>query len=221
MKAFGYVRGRVNSAEGTRQENHILAYAQANRIELAAMFRDELELGVTEENDCPALSEMLRAMLAAEVWTIIVDGVDRLSREPRVQASLLIGLGSKGIAVISAATGQNVSETLMADPVGKALLRIHGIFAALEKSRLVTTLRQARERQRERQGRCEGRKSLSEIFPQTVEAIRQLRRKVPGCKRLTDAQVAAELNDSGLVTASGKAWNRFHVQNVRKALHID
>jgi hypothetical protein len=105
--------------------------------------------------------------------------------------------------------------------VGKALLRIHGIFAALEKSRLVTTLRQARERQRERQGRCEGRKSLSEIFPQTVEAIRQLRRKVPGCKRLTDAQVAAELNDSGLVTASGKAWNRFHVQNVRKALHID
>jgi len=220
MKAYGYVRGQVDDNDFTRQQDQIFAYAKANRIEVTAIFREKIDLEATGENECPALKEMLATILAIGAGTVIVEGLDKLAPERQVQSSLLIYLNSKGITLITAGTGKDVTASVLSDPRGKALVTMQGMFAELENSLLGKKLRLARERKRAREGKCEGRKSLTETSPGTVEAIRQLRRKVPGCKRLTDAQVAEELNDNGLVTASGKTWNRFHVQNVRKALNI-
>ncbi|MBF0480147.1 MAG: recombinase family protein [Desulfovibrionaceae bacterium] len=220
MKAFGYIKAPVDGPEFTRQENIIRVFSVSNGIEIVSIFHDAGELGTSEENECSGFQAMVLAIHADGVRTIVVEGQERLARNRQILASLLVYLGSKGITLIAAGTGRNVTEAVMADPAGKTLILIQGVFAGLEKDMLVAKLRRARVRTREKKGKCEGRKSLSETSPQTVDAIRQLRRKVPGCKRMTDAQVADELNDNGMVTASGKKWNRFHVQNVRKALQI-
>ena len=73
----------------------------------------------------------------------------------------------------------------------KALVQIQGVFAELEKSLLVKKLRAARERKRDKTGKCEGRKSYREIAPEIIDEMRRLRRKPKGIvKRMTYVDIA-------------------------------
>jgi hypothetical protein len=56
---------------------------------------------------------------------------------------------------------------------------VAGWFAQFEKSRLVSKLRGARERIRETQGKCEGRKSYAERDTELVLAAKRLHRRSP------------------------------------------
>ena len=57
--------------------------------------------------------------------------------------------------------------------------QIAGVFAELEKTRLVSKLRVARERKRLATGKCEGRKSHVEARPETVAIAKRLYRRNP------------------------------------------
>jgi hypothetical protein len=54
-----------------------------------------------------------------------------------------------------------------------------GSFAQYEKTRLVAKLRGARERIRQAEGKCEGRKSYAERAPELVMAAERLHRRSP------------------------------------------
>ena len=131
--------------------------------------------GKKGEADRPAFQEMLSEILKDGVRTVVVEGLDRLAREYRIQETLLIYLASKGIDLISAGTKENVTEAIMADPMRKALVQIQGVFAELEKNLLVKKLRVARERKRKETGKCEGRKSYQEAMPENCRAIERNR----------------------------------------------
>jgi DNA invertase Pin-like site-specific DNA recombinase len=161
---------------------------------------------------------MVTAIRANGVDTIIVEALDRLAREYRIQESLLIYLASKGINLIACNTGENVTQAILEDPMKKALIQIQGIFAELDKSLLVRKLRKARERKRKTEGKCEGRKGYREMNPELLQVIRKLRRKprTVGKRRMTFESVAERLNELDYRAANG---SEFSGNTVRGILH--
>ena len=220
IKAYAYLRvsgkGQVRGDGFKRQEEEVRRFAQASGYEVAGVYREEGISGTTTEEDRPAFKDMVTAILKNGVRTIIIEGMDRLARELRVQEHLVIYLASKGITLLSARTEEDITAAVMGDPMKKALVQIQGVFAELEKSLLVKKLRTARERVRAEKGKCEGRKSTKEVNPEVIKLIKKLRRTKPGQKRMTYAQVADRLNAEGYLTVSGKAWTGYNVQNIVK-----
>ena len=64
----------------------------------------------------------------------------------------------------------------------------------------------ARKRKREAFGKCEGRKSLAELQPDIVEAVKRMRRKTKA-GRMSLRAIAAELAAQGHVNERGAAYN--------------
>ena len=183
-------------------------------MKVVQFFQEEGVSGTTDELDRPAFQEMVAAILKDGVRTIIVERLDRLAREYRIQESLLIYLASKGITLINASTEEDVTQAIQDDPMKKALVQIQGVFAELEKNLLVKKLRIARERKREQTGRCEGRKTYQEAQPEVIQEIKKLRRKPRGGKRLTYREVAEELNRLGFKTRLGREFTGQTVQDI-------
>ena len=182
------------------------------------VYREEGVSGTTDETDRPAFQEMVSAILKNGVRTVIVEGLDRLAREYRIQETLLVYLAAKGIILINARTGENVTEAISADPMKKALIQIQGVFAELEKNLLVKKLRVARKAKAEETGKCEGRKSYQEAAPELVARIKALYRKPRNGKRKTLQQIAELLNAEGSFTLDGKPWTRQNLHRVIKGL---
>ena len=63
---------------------------------------------------------MIAEILSNGVNAIIIEGLDRLAREYRIQEQLLIYLVSKGISLIPANTGENVTQAIQDDPMKKS-----------------------------------------------------------------------------------------------------
>ena len=90
------------------------------------------------------------------------------------------------------------------DPMRKALIQIQNVFGELEKSRLVSKLRRARETKKEETGKCEGRKAYGEKSgeQEIIEMMRALRSKRDG-KRMSFARIAETLNERNVPTRTG------------------
>lgn len=65
----------------------------------------------------------------------------------------------------------------------------------------------AQNRRREASGKCEGRKSLGELHPDTVELARRLRRRRPKGGQRSLRGISAELAAAGYVNERGKPFN--------------
>lgn len=66
---------------------------------------------------------MVAAILRNGTKTVIIEGLDRLAREYRIQETLIIYLASKGIRLISARTEEDVTEAVMYDPMKRGQVR--------------------------------------------------------------------------------------------------
>src|SRR5687767_13369541 len=89
--------------------------------------------------------------------------------------------------------------------------QIAGVFAQLEKARLVGKLKAARDRKRAAGAKVEGRKSYAEIDArdhggQMIALARKLRRKSPKGGRPSLRSIAGELAKAGFVSRSGKHY---------------
>jgi len=140
-----------------------------------------------------------------------VERLDRLAREYMVQEQLLVYLAAKGISLYNAATGENITEAVKADPMKKAVVQIQGVFAELEKSLLVKRLAIARERKRVENGKCEGKKGWNDTEPERkveiLKIVKAMRRKPRNGARPQSYQAIADrLNAEGKVSFTGKAW---------------
>jgi DNA invertase Pin-like site-specific DNA recombinase len=218
VKAFGYLRvsgkSQVNGFGFDRQEETIQNFADKAGYEIVRIFKEEAVSGTKSENERPAFQEMIAEILRDGIKTVLIEGLDRLAREYRIQETLLIYLASKGISLISARTEENVTDELHADPMKKALIQIQGIFAELEKNLLVKKLRHARERVIAEKGKCGGQPAYSEISPEVIMEIKKLRKKPKGKARKTYIEIANELSRRGFKTARGKNFTGQIVQNI-------
>jgi len=218
-KAYGYCRlsgqGQLDGNGFDRQEQTIQDFAKSADIKIVEIYQEQVS-GVKDEEDRPVFQQMISDILRNGVRTIIVERLDRLAREYRIQESLIIYLASKDITLINAGTGEDVTKAINSDPMKKALIQMQGIFAELEKNLLVKKLRTARETIREDLGKCEGRKGYNENPEKRdflLKTIKKLRRKPKGKKRMTYAATAARLNEMKIESLTGKEWSGAMVQN--------
>jgi site-specific DNA recombinase len=221
-KAFLYLRvstpGQVEGCGFDRQEEVCRAWAGEAGYEVAGVFQEQGVSGAKDETERPAFQEMLTAILGNGVKTVIVESLDRLARAYRIQESLLIYLASKGVDLVSARTGENITRAIQADPLKKALVQIQGVFSELEKNQLVRRLKKARDlRSAQAKRRIEGRKAYGETpeeqrIVQRIRAMRRTRKnKTPG---MTLKEIADRLNAEGILTKDGKKWTPTQVFNV-------
>lgn len=215
--AFAYVRvssrGQLDKDGPVRQEQAIRNFAKG-RFNIEKVFTDDIT-GTADESNRPAFQEMMSEILRNGVRTVIVEGLDRLAREYRIQETLLIYLVSKGVTLFSARTSENITESIAGDPMKKALIQMQGIFSELERAMLVKKLRSARERIRKKIGKCEGRKAYTES-PEYADMLNKIREfsKV----RRTSGWIAQWLNDNGFKPLSKDSFNSHIVRNIRLKL---
>lgn len=206
-QAYAYLRvssrGQVGGHGFDRQEETIRAYARTAKVEVVSVFRDA---HTGTEADRPAFVDMLAAILGNGVRTIIVESLDRLARDIVVQTGLLGELRKRGVALIAANTGEEVTAT--DDPMREALIQIQGVFAQLDKKLLVRKLRLAREAKRKATGHCEGTKPFGTMAGEeaVLERILSLRRGNRGHGRMPFAKIAETLNGEGVPTRTGTKW---------------
>jgi len=128
----------------------------------------------------------------------VVEDASRFARQLIVQEAGIIALIERGVRVLTS-SGDDLTETN--DPFKIAMRQIAGVFAQLEKARLVSKLMAARDRKRATGVKVEGRKSYAEI-----DAAEQWGRDdCPG------SQAAAQIAQGGAVDHRGKSppnWQR-------------
>jgi DNA invertase Pin-like site-specific DNA recombinase len=89
------------------------------------------------------------------VRTVIVEDASRFARDLMVQELGILLLIKRDVAVY-ACNGENLTET--DDPMKRAMRQMAGVFAELEKHRLVSKLKSGRDRKRATGVTVEGRK---------------------------------------------------------------
>lgn len=221
MKVFAYLRvsgkGQLDGSGFDRQLESINNFCSSQELpfEVVQVFKEQVS-GTAEGEDRQEFALMVSAILKNGVHTIIVESLDRLAREYRIQEQLLIYLASKGIDLIAANTGENITQAMDSDPMKKALIQIQGVFAELDKSLLVKKLRKARDQIRAKGVKCEGRKGYTDTEEgiALLKEIRRLRRRRKGGKGRTYDQVAEELNEQGYTAANGKPFTGNTVKGI-------
>lgn len=220
-QAFAYLRvstvGQVQGHGFDRQLDAIQAYAREAGIEIVQVFKEEGISGTADETERPAFQELMAAVLGNGVRTIIVESMDRLARELRIQEALLVYLASKGVNLISARTAENITQAVQADPLKKALVQVQGVFAELEKNQLVRRLKKGRDKTRQLTGRCEGRRPYGDTEDEraVIRRIRAMRRRRRnGLKGMTLQAIADRLNSEGIPTKDGLHWRPVQIHRI-------
>ena len=166
ITAVAYMRcsgaSQIDGDSFPRQLSTILSFCSTDQrgFRIVHEYRDEAVPGKLDEESRPGFQKMVSDLLANGCRTILVERMQRLAREYRTQEHLIIYLASKGIALISADTGEDITAAMMGDPMKRALVQIQGIFGELDKNLTIDKLAKARKRIRV-EGRKPGTKNYS------------------------------------------------------------
>ena len=180
---------------------------QRSRPSLSAGFSlieeyyDKAVSGADRIDERPGFREMLQRLAANGAKTIIVESPDRFARDLAVQLAGHDLLKSLGISIIPASAPDFFTEDT---PTAVLVRQVLGAISQFEKASSVAKLAAARKRKREREGRCEGRRSLSETRPDVVALARTLRRRRPKGGQLSLRGVSKELAARGFLNELGK-----------------
>jgi DNA invertase Pin-like site-specific DNA recombinase len=221
MKAFSYLRvssrSQIDGDGFDRQRDKIQKWAKTNGATIEREFREEGISGANELEGRPAMIELLGAIAANGVRTVIVERADRFARDLVASELLLREFTRLGVKVIEAEGGNDLSAGDDNNPTAKLVRQILGAVSEFDKTSIVLKLKAARVRAKREKGRCEGRKPYGERKGEAeiLEMIRSLRRKPKGGKRLAFAAIAEKLNHCGISSRSGKTW---HPEVIRRLL---
>jgi len=217
--AVGYLRvsgkGQIRGHGFERQRDEIRGYSKKNGYKIIEWYK---EVYTGTEEDRPEFLRMIEELLSNGCRTIIIECMDRFGRRSMVSEQLLALLIRKDIAMISAMTGQNITEDVQDedDPWKKFIVQIQNSIAELDKRLLVRKLRKAREAKRAKTGRCEGRKPYG-YFPgedEIIKRIKKLYRKPHGEERMGFKTIARQLDKEGIPTRSGARWSGVLVKSI-------
>jgi DNA invertase Pin-like site-specific DNA recombinase len=215
MKAVAYMRcsgrGAVFGDTWDRQLTAIKGCAETQGFTIEHEFKDEAIAGKLDQEQRPAFQEMIATLLENGCRTIIVESLDRLAREYRIQESLIVYIASKGLTLISANTGENITDAMMGDPMRRALVQIQGILAELDKNMIVAKLRNARERLRSKNGKCEGRKCFG-ARPGESETLDYIVKNA--AQGQSSDAIANSLDALKIPTRYGKRWHSGTVSKI-------
>jgi DNA invertase Pin-like site-specific DNA recombinase len=198
-----------------RQRVAVSAFAKRHGYQVGEEFYDPAVSGADAIEDRPGFTALLDLIEGNGVRTVIVEDVSRFAREMKAHVLGIALLRERGVRLLSAVDGQNLTEET--DEMTEGMVTIMAVFAQIEKKRLVKKLRAARDRKSAKLGRrIEGRKSsYAERKPELVKLAKRLahaNRK----QKLSLRAIAAKLAEAGFVTATGKP---FSADQVNRLLH--
>ena len=186
-----------------RQRAAIEAFAEQARFSIVGEYYDAAVSGADPVDQRPGFAEMLQRLAADGAKTIVVELPERFARDLAVQLAGHDMLRALGIAIIPASAPDFFTEDT---PTAVLVRQVLGAIAQFEKASSVAKLAAARKRKREREGRCEGRKPLSETRPEAVVLARKLRRRRPKGGQLSLREVSKELAAHGFLNERGKPY---------------
>jgi DNA invertase Pin-like site-specific DNA recombinase len=209
VPAIAYLRTSSDANVGpdkdseARQRAAIEAFADRAGFAIVATFYDAAVSGEDQLETRPGFAALLDQIEGNGVRTVIVEDASRFARDLIIQELGILALVGRGVRVLTA-SGDDLTET--SDPFKVAMRQIAGAFAQLEKARLVSKLKGARDRKRATGVKVEGRRSYAEQVPEAVELARKLRRSKPKGGQRTLREVSEELARAGFVTRHGKPY---------------
>ena len=187
-----------------RQRAAIDAFAKQAGFTIVDEYYDAAVSGADPVDQRPGFAEMLRRLAANGAKTIIVESPDRFARDLAVQLAGHDMLKALGIAIIPASAPDFFTEDT---PTAVLVRQVLGAIAQFEKASVLRNWQQLqRKRKREREGRCEGRKPLSETRPEVVALARKLRGVAPKAGQLSLRDVSKELAAHGFLNELGKPY---------------
>jgi DNA invertase Pin-like site-specific DNA recombinase len=191
-----------------RQRAAIEAFAKRERLSIVEEFYDADVSGADPIETRPGFSALLDRIEDDGVRTVLVEDASRFARQLIVQEAGIIALIERGVRVLTA-SGDDLTAT--EDPFKVAIRQIAGVFAQLEKARLVGKLKAARDRKRATGVKVEGRKTYAEIdrrenAGQMIAMAKRLRRKRSKGGRRSLRAISAELEKAGFISPSGKPY---------------
>jgi DNA invertase Pin-like site-specific DNA recombinase len=213
VEAVAYMRTSSASNVGAdkdsekRQRQAIASFAKSNGYSIADgdWFYDPAVSSADPIETRAGFSALLDRIESNGVRVVIVEDASRFARQLVTQELGLTSLIRRGVRVLTA-SGEDLTDT--SDPTREAMRQMAGVFAQLEKNRLVLKLRAARERKKALTGKCGGRRSHSEVAPALVALAKELAEPPAGYARGRSLrEVAAELARRGHVNSNGKPFN--------------
>jgi DNA invertase Pin-like site-specific DNA recombinase len=205
-KAVAYYRTSAATNVGEfkdslpRQQAAVRAYARRAKMEIVEEFYDAAVSGADAVDQRPGFTALLERITDNGVGVVLVEDAERFARDLIVQLTGHDHLKRLGVELIAANAPDHFREDT---PTAVLIRQILGAVAQFGKAQLVIKLRVARERVRQRTGRCEGRRPVPDEV--VAEARRLARRPRFGRGRSLRA-IAAELAAMGHLGSSGQPY---------------
>jgi DNA invertase Pin-like site-specific DNA recombinase len=215
--AVAYLRtsSAANVGDGdseTRQRSAIEAFAKRAGFHVVDWFYDAAVSGTDEIMRRPAFVSMIDRIAGNGVRTVLIEDASRLARELYVQESAIIAMLRLGVSVI-AANGDNLTQT--DDPYRIAMRQMSGVFAELEKRRLVAKLRSGRNKVIAKEGHCGGPVPHRIANPAAHALAQRL------SKKMSLREISAALAAKGHLNANGKPFNPNSIASMlRQGKHV-
>lgn len=222
VKAVAYLRTSSATNAGAdkdsdkRQREAIASFAQRAGYVIVAEFYDAAVSGADPIETRPGFAALLDRIEGNGVRTVIVEDASRFARDLVTQELGILSLVKLGVTILTA-SGDDLTNTT--DPFKIAMRQIAGAFAQLEKARLVSKLKVARDRKSAVAGRrIEGRKGLAQTNPEAVKMAKRLHRASPKTgERMSLRKIAAALFEAGFANENGSAFNPKTVKSMIEA----
>ena len=228
MKVAMYQRiSSTTNADGDsldRQTHAIATYANANGMDIVVKKSDIGVQGSEHIFERDGFRKLFDYCKKEDIKTILCENASRFARDVMTQELGYRELKKHGIRVIPVDSPDYfVLEN--DDPITNLIRQVLGAISEFEKNSIVIKLRGARQRSRLKSGKitlkgepkCEGRKSLKEIYGPI--RYRKLIKKVKNLsdKGLSLAEVAVALAEKGWVQPNKlKPFHRMQIMRFKK-----
>jgi|TARA_R110000822_G_scaffold304910_1_gene430313 DNA invertase Pin-like site-specific DNA recombinase len=188
-----------------RQQEAVRHFARSNGYEVIEAYYDAAVSGADPIQQRKGFVRLLSDLSVYQADTILVENASRFARDLAVQLAGHDQLRDLGVNLIPVDAPTHFQDET---PTAEMVRQILGSVSQFEKAQLVAKLRSARQRVRERLGKCEGRKSIAELHPELFKEARRLRRRSPKTgKQRSYRKIAEALQQQGYSTAKGKAYS--------------
>jgi DNA invertase Pin-like site-specific DNA recombinase len=164
-----------------RQKSSVMKWVKSNGYSVKGEYWD-IESGKMDTFERPEFMNMISDSERLGIKVLVFSDQTRLSRDIIVQESTFRLLSSRGYSLISS---ENPDSFLSDSPTNSLIRQIMGSFSEFDRSSTVHKLKVSRIRKKEsnrdkgivnrnRKGKCEGRKRILEIHPELESLIIKL-----------------------------------------------
>ena len=218
VKAVMYLRtSSATNIEGDsedRQKDAIAKFADSQGYEIVSGAYDQAVKGSDSIHEREGFAQLIQYCVDNDVSVILCENASRFARDVIVQELGYRELKKLNLQLIPV----DAPDYFTGDSPSLTLIRqVLGAVSEFEKSNLVSKLRGARERIKERNGKCEGRKSLAELmgestFTSMMKSIKMLRKNSKSY-----ASIAGVLASKGYVQPqTGRPFNQSQIMRLIK-----